>query len=150
MLQARSQSLTYKITSEPTCLGYDAGSTSITAKLLTASGVILYFGTDLTVYNDCLQNHQTCLYHNHVAKTLYWVIYDETLTGINTIYIVPTFKGSDGTGLGVNLVNTYTDATSGSFKLTVASCLNTVFGTPTDSLTIPATVGTPNFVTKNN
>ncbi len=117
---------------------------------MTASGAILFFGTDLTVYNDCLQNNQTCLYHNHVAKTLYWVICDETLTGINTIYIVPTFKGSDGTGQGVNLANTYTDATSGSFKLSVVSCLNTVFGTPSDSLTIPATDGTPNFVTKNN
>ncbi len=121
---------------------------SVSAKLVTASGVTLVFGTDEIDYLLC--EDAVCLWHDTDGQILYWTITDENLVGNNKVYIVPTFYGDDGLGQN-NIENlTYSDANSGSFSLDIWSCTGTIFGSPTDISTTPQTIGAPNFVTKNN
>ncbi len=72
-------------------MGFLDSLTTVAAKLVTAAGVTLVFGTDEIDYILC--EDAVCLWHDTDSKILYWTITDETLTGINKIYIVPTFYG---------------------------------------------------------
>jgi hypothetical protein len=54
-------------------------------------------------------------------------MFDNTLEGVNIIYIIPTILATDY--FGSALTSTYADSDSGLFKLTViyVSCMSTAF-----------------------
>lgn len=70
------------------------------------------------------------------------------MVGVSTIFFKPTMVGYDGSDATSTVSLEYAFADSGSLTFTLYSCIYTVFDTPSDSLTSPATVGVPNFATE--